>query len=71
MGVRPGETMDEVLVGDGERLGDEVWSGVAGIERVPAPEVASLVEEVERRTSGEERRAVWLAALGPAPVPTR
>ena len=36
MGVRPGETMDEVLVGSGERLGEEMWSGVAEIAPSPA-----------------------------------
>jgi FlaA1/EpsC-like NDP-sugar epimerase len=84
MGVRPGETMDEVLVGAGERLGGEVWSGVAEIEaaaaaedglwRADAASVAALVEEAERHAAAEERRAVWLRALGPggrAPVPAR
>ena len=68
MGVRPGETMDEVLVGEGERLGDEVWSGVAGIERAPTADVGALVDEVEAQSGSEERRAVWLRALGPTPV---
>ena len=68
MGVRPGETMDEVLVGEGERLGGEVWSGVAGIERPVTSEVGALVDEVEAQAGSEERRAAWLRALGPAPV---
>jgi FlaA1/EpsC-like NDP-sugar epimerase len=68
MGVRPGETMDEVLVGPGERLGGEVWSGVAGIEAAPAADVGALVDEVERQPGTEERRAVWLRALGPTAV---
>src|SRR3954469_1962662 len=68
MGVRPGETMDEVLVGEGESLGGEVWSGVAGIERAPTSEVGALVDEVEAQAGSEERRAAWLRALGPEPV---
>src|SRR5215213_6526803 len=49
MGVRPGETMDEVLVGEGETLGGERWSGVAEIvsDGDLAP-VAALVEDAER-----------------------
>jgi nucleoside-diphosphate-sugar epimerase/sugar phosphate isomerase/epimerase len=80
MGVRPGETMDEVLIGAGERLGGEVWSGVAEIAAAPAAgdgawradpaSLAALVEDAERQDGGDERRAVWLRALGPAPVAT-
>jgi FlaA1/EpsC-like NDP-sugar epimerase len=72
MGVRPGETMDEVLVGAGERLAGERWSGVAEIvsDGDLAP-VAALVEDAERLPGSEERRAVWLRALGPTPVPVR
>jgi FlaA1/EpsC-like NDP-sugar epimerase len=81
MGVRPGETMDEVLIGAGERLGGEVWSGVAEIEAAPTAagdgawradpaSLAALVEDAERQDGGDERRAVWLRALGPAPVAT-
>jgi FlaA1/EpsC-like NDP-sugar epimerase len=78
MGVRPGETMDEVLSGTGERLGGEVWSGVAEIEpagsvddgtwRTDPASLAALVEEAERHPGSEDRRAVWMRALGPTPV---
>jgi O-antigen biosynthesis protein WbqV len=81
MGVRPGETMDEVLVGAGERLGGESWSGVAeivaadgaadGTWRTDPASLAALVEEAERHAAGEERRAVWLRALEPASVVAR
>jgi O-antigen biosynthesis protein WbqV len=66
MGVRPGETMDEVLVGDGEELaGEETWSGTMGITpREPDGIVPGLVDEVEACTSAEDRRDVWLAAIG-------
>ena len=81
MGLRPGETMDEVLIGAGESLGEEVWSGVAEIAAAPGAEdgtwradpasLAALVEEVERQATGEDRRAVWLRALGAPAVVAR
>ena len=42
--------------------------GVAGIERAPTADVGALVDEVEAQSGSEERRAVWLRALGPTPV---
>jgi hypothetical protein len=73
--------MDEVLVGAGESLGAEVWSGVAEIGAAAAAEdgawrtdpatLGALVDEVERHAAGDERRGVWLQALGPSPVPVR
>jgi hypothetical protein len=33
--------------------------------------VAALVEDAERPAGSDERRAVWLRALGPTPVPVR
>jgi FlaA1/EpsC-like NDP-sugar epimerase len=79
LGVRPGETMDEVLTGSGERLGEEIWSGVAEIVAAPAADdgiwrtdpalLAALIDEVERNATAEERRAVWLRALAPNAVP--
>ena len=65
-GVRPGETMTEILVGPGEKLGDEVRMGAAAIVGdAPTDVAAAVVEEVERGTSAEERRQAWLAALSP------
>ena len=68
VGVRPGETMSELLVGEGEALGPEGYGGFAAIEAVEDPEatdelLARLGEAGDRRA----RRAVWLAALAAGP----
>ncbi len=69
VGVRPGETMTEVLTGPGEALGDEVRQGVAAIDAEPATAAAAaVVEEVEAGRGPDERRAAWLRALAPVPV---
>jgi FlaA1/EpsC-like NDP-sugar epimerase len=66
-GVRPGETMNEVLVGPGEELGAVLQQGVVGIlGDAPTDAAAAVVEEVERCASAEERRRAWLRALAPA-----
>ena len=70
VGVRPGETMDEVLCGAGEELGEEVRQGAAAIVAAPPVDaVAALVEEVERAAGAEERRRAWLRALAPTAAP--
>jgi nucleoside-diphosphate-sugar epimerase/sugar phosphate isomerase/epimerase len=69
-GVRPGETMSEVLVGPGETLGDELYQGAAVIHAEPATgAAAAVVEEVDRSATAEERRAAWLRALDPVRAP--
>ncbi|HEX2084655.1 MAG TPA: polysaccharide biosynthesis protein [Solirubrobacteraceae bacterium] len=69
-GVRPGETMTEVLVGPGEELGEEVRMGAAAIlGDAPTDAVAAVVDEVEACTGAEERRQAWLAALSPLRAP--
>ncbi|HEX8207652.1 MAG TPA: polysaccharide biosynthesis protein [Solirubrobacteraceae bacterium] len=69
-GVRPGETMTEILVGPGEELGEEVRMGAAAITGdAPTDVAAAVVEEVERCTGAEERRQAWLAALAPPRAP--
>jgi nucleoside-diphosphate-sugar epimerase/sugar phosphate isomerase/epimerase len=69
-GVRPGETMDEVLVGPGERLGDELHQGAAAIlGDAPTDAAAAVVDEVEHCASAEERRQAWLRAMAPAAAP--
>jgi len=70
VGVRPGETMDEVLTGPGEELGEEVRQGAAAILGAPATgAAAALVDAVERAGDAEARRRVWLEALAPAAAP--
>ncbi len=63
-GVRPGETMTEVLFGPGEELGDVLQQGVVAIAgETHTDAAAAVVEEVERCSGAEERRQAWLAAL--------
>jgi nucleoside-diphosphate-sugar epimerase/sugar phosphate isomerase/epimerase len=62
-GVRPGETMSEVLVGPGEELGGELWQGAVSIEHGASPSAAAIVDEVECAAGAAERRAVWLEAM--------
>ncbi len=71
-GVRPGETMTEILVGPGEELGEEAHMGAVSIlGEAPTDAAAAVVEAVERCAGAEERRQAWLGALTPprAPVP--
>jgi nucleoside-diphosphate-sugar epimerase/sugar phosphate isomerase/epimerase len=72
-GVRPGETMSEVLVGPGEELGGELHQGAAAITgddgAAALAHASAVVEEVERAGGADERRAVWLEAIAAAPAP--
>jgi nucleoside-diphosphate-sugar epimerase/sugar phosphate isomerase/epimerase len=64
LGIRRGETLNEVLTGPGERLGDERLQGVAPIE--PAPPAAGPAWVAERLSAAmgrEAARAVWLEAM--------
>ena len=64
VGIRPGETMSEVLVGPGEELGAERFQGIAPIlGEIPAQAPAWVLERLPERGSREEIRAVWLEAL--------
>ena len=64
VGIRPGETMSEVLVGLGEELGTERFQGIAPIEGdVPTAAPAWVLERLPERGSREDVRAVWLEAL--------
>ncbi|HEV3001565.1 MAG TPA: polysaccharide biosynthesis protein [Solirubrobacteraceae bacterium] len=69
-GVRPGETMTEILAGPGEELGEEVHMGAAAIlGDAPTAAAAAVVEQVERCAGAEERRQAWLGALAPPRAP--
>ncbi len=71
-GVRPGETMSEILAGPGEELGEEVRMGAAAIlGDAPTDVAADVVEVVERCASAEERRQAWLGALVSPTAPLR
>jgi nucleoside-diphosphate-sugar epimerase/sugar phosphate isomerase/epimerase len=64
VGIRPGETMSEVLVGPGESVGDERHQGIATIEgEIPAAGPAWVLERLPERGRREEARAVWLDAM--------
>jgi nucleoside-diphosphate-sugar epimerase len=64
LGIRRGETLDEVLTGDGERLGPERHQGIATIEPPPlAPGPAWVAERLEAGMPREAARAVWLEAM--------
>jgi nucleoside-diphosphate-sugar epimerase/sugar phosphate isomerase/epimerase len=70
-GVRPGETMSEVLVGPGEELGGELHQGACAIHgEAPVDAAAAVVAEVDGAGSAEERRALWLDALAATPAPS-
>ena len=64
VGIRPGETMSEVLCGPREELGTERFQGIAPIEGdVPTAAPAWVLERLPERGSREDVRAVWLEAL--------
>src|SRR5207247_3362728 len=66
IGVRPGETMTEVIAGPGEELAGDSYPGVAVI-RTPerSAELAEMVAALDEHPGPAERRAAWLAALSP------
>jgi FlaA1/EpsC-like NDP-sugar epimerase len=64
LGIRRGETLTEVLTGDGERLGPERFQGIAAIDPPPlAPGPAWVAERLEAGMAREAGREVWLEAM--------
>ena len=64
LGIRRGETLNEVLTGEGERLGPERYQGSAEIEAdAVAAGPAWVAERLSADASREEARAVWLEAM--------
>ncbi len=64
LGIRRGETLNEVLVGAGETLGDELYAGVAAIDTEASTAAASWVaERIGAKTSREDAREVWREAM--------
>ena len=64
LGIRPGETLSEVLIGPGEELGDERYHGIAPIAgEIPSAAPAWVVERLTELGAREETRAVWLEAI--------
>ena len=64
LGIRPGETLSEVLTGPGETLGEERFQGIAPIAgEIPLAAPAWVAERLPERGAREEVRAVWLEAI--------
>jgi nucleoside-diphosphate-sugar epimerase/sugar phosphate isomerase/epimerase len=64
VGIRPGETLTEVLTAPGERLGDSQLQGIVPIAgEISSAGAAWVLERLPERGSREEVRAVWLEAL--------
>ncbi|MBD0348482.1 MAG: polysaccharide biosynthesis protein, partial [Thermoleophilia bacterium] len=64
VGIRPGETMSEVLTGPAERLGDARFPGIATIVgELPTAAPAWVAERLPARGTREEVRDVWLEAI--------
>jgi nucleoside-diphosphate-sugar epimerase/sugar phosphate isomerase/epimerase len=64
LGIRRGETMGEVLVGAGERLGAELYPGIVSIESDVSTAAASWVaERIGADSSREAAREVWREAM--------
>jgi nucleoside-diphosphate-sugar epimerase/sugar phosphate isomerase/epimerase len=64
IGIRPGETTSEVLIGPGEELGKERYQGIAEIRgEIPAAAPAWVLERLPERGTRDEARAVWMEAM--------
>ncbi len=64
LGIRPGETLSEVLIGPGEELAEPRFQGIAPIVgEIPAAAPAWVVERLPARGTREDVRAVWLEAM--------
>jgi nucleoside-diphosphate-sugar epimerase/sugar phosphate isomerase/epimerase len=64
IGIRRGETVNEVLTGPGERIGPESRQGIAAIEgEVPTAGPAWVAERLPEQRDTEAARAVWLEAM--------
>ena len=64
VGIRPGETLSEVLTAPGEKLGESRLHGIAPIAgEIPSAGAAWVLERLPERGSREDVRAVWLEAL--------
>jgi nucleoside-diphosphate-sugar epimerase len=64
VGIRPGETLSEVLTGPGEELGEERHQGIAPIlGEIPSAGPAWVLERLSERGTREESRAIWLDAM--------
>jgi hypothetical protein len=64
IGIRPGETTSEVLIGPGEELGEERHQGIAEIAGdIPIAGPAWVLERLPAHGPREGARAVWMEAM--------
>jgi FlaA1/EpsC-like NDP-sugar epimerase len=64
IGIRPGETTSEVLIGPGEELGEERHQGIAEIVgEIPTAAPAWVLERLPASGPREDARAVWMEAM--------
>jgi FlaA1/EpsC-like NDP-sugar epimerase len=64
VGIRRGETLSEVLTGEGEHLGAERFQGIAPIEGEISFSAAQWVaERLDTGAGRAEARAIWLEAM--------
>ncbi|HEV2753206.1 MAG TPA: hypothetical protein VGV36_05145, partial [Solirubrobacteraceae bacterium] len=73
LGVRAGETMEEVLVGPGEVLGQERFAGcvpIQGTAALPGDIAHELVARLDAEPDPAVRRTLWTQALARPLLPT-
>ena len=64
IGIRPGETVSEVLTGPGEQLAPTQHQGATAIvSEIPTAGPAWVLERLPKRGTRDEARAVWLEAM--------
>jgi nucleoside-diphosphate-sugar epimerase/sugar phosphate isomerase/epimerase len=64
IGIRPGETTSEVLIGPGEAVAHERHQGIAEIVgEIPTAAPAWVLERLPAHGTREEARAVWMEAM--------
>jgi nucleoside-diphosphate-sugar epimerase/sugar phosphate isomerase/epimerase len=64
VGIRPGETLSEVITGPGEELGETELQGIAPIiGEIPTGGAAWVHERLSESDSREAARSVWLEAM--------
>jgi FlaA1/EpsC-like NDP-sugar epimerase len=64
LGIRRGETLNEVLIAPGEELASERHQGIAPIEgEASVAGAAWVAERLSARATREEARSVWLEAM--------
>jgi len=64
IGIRPGETTSEVLIGPGEDVAEERYQGICEIVgEIPIAAPAWVLERLPARGPREDARSVWMEAM--------